>query len=46
MEVRDHCPVKLPVMPPIRPMLAKLAREMPAEGTQIYEPGLKQRGDA
>jgi ATP-dependent DNA ligase len=28
----------LPVMPPVRPMLAKLARELPAAGDVLYEP--------
>ena len=31
-------PVDLPVMPPVSPMLAKLARELPAEGGMLYEP--------
>jgi ATP-dependent DNA ligase len=30
--------VDLPVMPPVSPMLAKLARELPAEGGMLYEP--------
>src|SRR5205807_1984055 len=30
--------VNLPVMPPVSPMLAKLARELPAEGGMLYEP--------
>jgi ATP-dependent DNA ligase len=30
--------VKLPVNPPVAPMLAKLARELPAEGGVTYEP--------
>ncbi len=38
MAVRDHCPVRLPVMPPVKPMLAKLARELPAPDGLVYEP--------
>jgi ATP-dependent DNA ligase len=30
--------MKLPVMPPVKPMLAKLAREMPAPDGMLYEP--------
>ncbi|HMC04470.1 MAG TPA: ATP-dependent DNA ligase [Actinomycetota bacterium] len=30
--------MNLPVMPPVSPMLAKLARELPAEGGMLYEP--------
>jgi len=30
--------VKLPVMPPLEPMLAKLARELPSDGDVLYEP--------
>ncbi|MEW6154964.1 MAG: ATP-dependent DNA ligase [Actinomycetota bacterium] len=30
--------MRLPVMPPVRPMLAKLSREMPAGGPYVYEP--------
>src|SRR5918992_4381442 len=30
--------VDLPVMPPVSPMLAKLSRELPAEGGMLYEP--------
>jgi ATP-dependent DNA ligase len=30
--------VDLPVMPPVSPMLAKLSRELPAEGGLLYEP--------
>ena len=31
-------PMQLPVMPPVKPMLAKLAREMPAPEGMLYEP--------
>jgi ATP-dependent DNA ligase len=31
-------PMQLPVMPPVKPMLAKLAREMPAPDGMLYEP--------
>ncbi len=30
--------MQLPVMPPVKPMLAKLAREMPAPDGMLYEP--------
>src|SRR3954451_4906479 len=30
--------MQLPVMPPVKPMLAKLAREMPAPEGMLYEP--------
>src|SRR5215467_14873392 len=30
--------MKLPVMPPLEPMLAKLARELPPDGDVLYEP--------
>ncbi len=30
--------MKLPVMPPVKPMLAKLARELPAPDGMLYEP--------
>ncbi|MGI8983758.1 MAG: ATP-dependent DNA ligase [Acidimicrobiales bacterium] len=30
--------MRLPVMPPVKPMLAKLAREMPAPAGMLYEP--------
>ncbi len=30
--------MQLPVMPPVKPMLAKLAREMPAPAGMLYEP--------
>jgi ATP-dependent DNA ligase len=30
--------VELPVMPPIKPMLAKLSRAIPAEGDYLFEP--------
>ncbi|MGQ0824695.1 MAG: ATP-dependent DNA ligase [Actinomycetota bacterium] len=30
--------MKLPVMPPVDPMLAKLTRELPPEGAVLYEP--------
>ncbi|HVW33293.1 MAG TPA: ATP-dependent DNA ligase [Acidimicrobiia bacterium] len=30
--------MNLPVMPPVSPMLAKLSRELPAEGGILYEP--------
>jgi len=30
--------MQLPVMPPVKPMLAKLAREMPAQEGMLYEP--------
>jgi len=30
--------VHLPVMPPVRPMLAKLARELPPPDGLLYEP--------
>src|SRR5919202_5760175 len=35
---RDHGAVRLPVMPPVRPMLAKLSREMPPADNLYYEP--------
>ncbi len=31
-------PMKLPVMPPVRPMLAKLSRELPEDEGLVYEP--------
>jgi ATP-dependent DNA ligase len=31
-------PMQLPVMPPVKPMLAKLAREMPPADGMLYEP--------
>ena len=30
--------MNLPVMPPVSPMLAKLSRELPAQGGMLYEP--------
>src|SRR2546429_8700325 len=36
--VRQTLAVDLPVMPPVSPMLAKPARELPAEGGMLYEP--------
>src|SRR6184192_4366662 len=36
--VRQTSAVDLPVMPPVSPMLAKLSRELPAEGGMLYEP--------
>lgn len=32
------CAVQLPVMPPVAPMLAQLMRELPTEGSYLYEP--------
>ena len=31
-------PMELPVMPPVKPMLAKLARDLPAPDGMLYEP--------
>src|SRR5437899_1488913 len=31
-------PMDLPVMPPVEPMLAKLARQLPPDGGVLYEP--------
>src|SRR5260221_1693269 len=36
--VEHSCTVKLPVMPPVQPMLAKLSREMPTRDGVMYEP--------
>jgi ATP-dependent DNA ligase len=30
--------MELPVRPPVAPMLARLARELPRDGDYIYEP--------